>query len=563
MFIRDYRMLESVQILSEDKDNKTMKIRGIFQRADEVNQNKRRYGKKVLSNMVESFSPMIKANRLCGELDHPSYEIVKLSNASHKITNLEMRGNDVIGEAVLLSTPAGQVAQSLVRDGVSIGISSRGTGSVTQGKDGISEVNEDFRGITFDLVADPSVHDAFPQLAEGRDPETTRKVESTIKKVYGEKIFLQLLESKLKETNQYDERGELGKDYDDAHKNQKKHTKDGPKQGTDGPPGKPKKDKQNQKPAKPGRQVESIIKRLKEMKWTDATRERLNKFYKDNPNYKKGSHGGLGGPRFDGKGNPQPGRTSTGRKKAGGVPKPKKTEEGHMKARPGSTAEAEMKMAMKAQKKAKKDRKNPNAKNTDYQKAEDMMRREKGLPKTEEGKDLGTFGTGHPSEWTKGTEKMHKKAMDSMKRKEILKKHGGPRWGGEKGRIHDKAPPNPNLKKKKTEEGLARTQRMVAAAEKAEKKGSKAKTKPAEKAILKQNARDRFRKVIKGNPNPMKSENTQLTFADTLRKKKQQKIDFDDVKRKKSNKKFLDKLDKENKYDLTDDEKNPSYLGKK
>ena len=203
MLLRDFRILDNVQILSESKSEGTMKIRGLFQRADEVNQNKRKYPKKVLENSIKSLEPMIKENRLCGELDHPSYEIVKLSNVSHMITDLKMQGNDVIGEATILNTPAGQVAQQLIKGGVKIGISSRGMGTVKEGKGGVSEVNDDYKMITLDLVADPSVHDAFPTLAEGVEPQSD-KVEATMKRVYGEKIFIKMLENKLKGYTDHD-----------------------------------------------------------------------------------------------------------------------------------------------------------------------------------------------------------------------------------------------------------------------------------------------------------------------------------------------------------------------
>ena len=202
MLLRDVRILDNVQILSENKNDGTMKIRGLFQRADEANQNKRRYPKKIMESAVTNLQDMINDNRLCGELDHPNYEIVKLKNASHRITKLKCEGNDVIGEAVILPTPAGQVAQQLIRGGVKLGISSRGTGSVSEGKDGISEVNDDYKMITFDLVADPSVHDAFPSLTESVDPGQSKIVESTMKQVHGESVFLQLLENKLDEYSQ-------------------------------------------------------------------------------------------------------------------------------------------------------------------------------------------------------------------------------------------------------------------------------------------------------------------------------------------------------------------------
>ena len=198
MLITDTRILDNLQILSESKSDGTMKIRGLFQESDTPNQNKRIYPRKIMETAVTNLQEMISDNRLCGELDHPSYEIVKLQNASHRITKLECKGKNVIGEAIILPTPAGQVAQALIKGGVKLGISSRGVGSVSEGKDGISEVNDDYKMITFDLVADPSVKGAFPGLMEGKESQDNSKlVEDTMKKVHGESIFIQMLENRL------------------------------------------------------------------------------------------------------------------------------------------------------------------------------------------------------------------------------------------------------------------------------------------------------------------------------------------------------------------------------
>ena len=90
MLLNDVRILENVEILSEAKSPQGMKIRGLFQRADEQNNNNRIYPKQILESQVKALQPMIKENRLCGELDHPSHDIVKLSNASHPIPILPL-----------------------------------------------------------------------------------------------------------------------------------------------------------------------------------------------------------------------------------------------------------------------------------------------------------------------------------------------------------------------------------------------------------------------------------------------------------------------------------------
>lgn len=208
MLLRDFRVLDHVQILSESKSNGTMKIRGLFQRANEANQNGRIYPKKILESAIKDLQPMIKGNRLYGELDHPPGEIVKLTNASHLITKMEMRGNDVIGEATILPTHTGLIAQAIIKAGGQLGISSRGTGSVKEVNENLSEVQADYKMITLDLVADPSVAEALPGLCESKIASEQNKqiTEEAIKQVYGEKVFIQMLKQALQEGKQMAEK---------------------------------------------------------------------------------------------------------------------------------------------------------------------------------------------------------------------------------------------------------------------------------------------------------------------------------------------------------------------
>jgi hypothetical protein len=201
MLLTDIRLLTNLQIIAESKETNMMKIRGIFQRADEVNNNKRIYPKALMEEHVKEMQPAIRENRLLGELDHPAYDVVKLSNASHKITKLEMQGNDVIGEAVILGTPAGKVAQELIKGGVAIGISSRGTGTLAEGKGGHSTVKE-YHGITYDLVADPSTRGAFPSLTESKVADQRKYILDIMNKVYGEKVLVRMIENSLSKTDE-------------------------------------------------------------------------------------------------------------------------------------------------------------------------------------------------------------------------------------------------------------------------------------------------------------------------------------------------------------------------
>lgn len=197
--IQDVFILEGLKVINEGKSG-PLKIRGIFQRADEANNNGRVYPRSVLDKQVKALTEAISERRLVGELDHPTYDMVKLSNASHLITGLRLEGNEVIGEAEILPTPAGKVVEGLIRGGVKIGISSRGMGTLSEGRDGTKTVNEDFKLLTFDVVADPSTRGAFPTISESKEYKKDKQIiESTLKNVIGERYFLKLLEKKIDE----------------------------------------------------------------------------------------------------------------------------------------------------------------------------------------------------------------------------------------------------------------------------------------------------------------------------------------------------------------------------
>ena len=201
MLIEDVFIIERMEILNEGTEkNSNMKIRGVFQRADEENNNKRIYPKALLNREVEKLAESLNGRRLMGELDHPQHDSVKLSNVSHLITKLDVKGNDVIGEAEILNTPMGQVAKALIEGGVQIGISSRGMGTLSEGQDGKRYVNEDFRLITWDLVADPSTRGAYPTLAEGRQSILVEEIlNDVLPRVTKQKVFSALLTERLTE----------------------------------------------------------------------------------------------------------------------------------------------------------------------------------------------------------------------------------------------------------------------------------------------------------------------------------------------------------------------------
>jgi len=198
MFITDTFIIEELQVLEESKSSGTMKIAGIFQRAGSPNHNKRIYEKKLLVREMNRLDEAIVERRLMGELDHPTHDAVKLGNVSHLVTKLQMRGDEMIGEAEILNTPCGQVAQALIKGGVKLGISSRGMGSLTE-RGEYSVVNEDFKLVTFDLVADPSTTGAFPGLVN--ESTDSKFIDDTVRQTYdkalSEKVFITMLKNKL------------------------------------------------------------------------------------------------------------------------------------------------------------------------------------------------------------------------------------------------------------------------------------------------------------------------------------------------------------------------------
>lgn len=146
-----------------DGHNKAIKFRGKFQEAEAINKNKRMYPHSVLDQNVAKLQETISMGGLIGELDHPTDSIVHFANASHKIVKLWWEGNNLMGEGVVLNTPMGKLLQSLINDGVRVGISSRGVGNGKVNENGILVIGESYKLITFDAVADPSTHAAFQQ----------------------------------------------------------------------------------------------------------------------------------------------------------------------------------------------------------------------------------------------------------------------------------------------------------------------------------------------------------------------------------------------------------------
>ena len=165
--------IQDVEYVTEQKENgkKNYKIKGIFMQADIKNRNGRVYPIDILEREVSRYTTEnISKNRALGELGHPEGPTVNLDRASHKIESLVREGNNYIGKAKLLDTPMGQIAKSLLDEGVSLGVSSRGVGSLRE-MGGANYVRDDYQLATAaDIVADPSAPDAFVEgIMEGKE----------------------------------------------------------------------------------------------------------------------------------------------------------------------------------------------------------------------------------------------------------------------------------------------------------------------------------------------------------------------------------------------------------
>jgi len=155
---------QDLQYLVEANENgkKGIFIEGIFMQADKENKNGRIYPRGIMEKELERYQSLIKEKRSLGELGHPPNPTINLDKVSHLISNLRFEGNDIVGKAKILDTPMGKIAQNFIEEGVRLGVSSRGLGSLKE-KNGVNEVQDDFHLATVDIVADPSAPDAFVQ----------------------------------------------------------------------------------------------------------------------------------------------------------------------------------------------------------------------------------------------------------------------------------------------------------------------------------------------------------------------------------------------------------------
>ncbi|AFK66284.1 prohead protease gp21 [Synechococcus phage S-CBM2] len=164
--------IENVEVFTEETNGKkSLYIEGVFLQGDIKNRNGRQYPMETLRREVDRYTKtFIESSRALGELGHPDGPTVNLDRVSHRILSLKEDGTNFIGKARILNTPMGKIAQSLIEEGVKLGVSSRGIGSLIK-REGCNVVGDDFMLATAaDIVADPSAPDAFVEgIMEGKE----------------------------------------------------------------------------------------------------------------------------------------------------------------------------------------------------------------------------------------------------------------------------------------------------------------------------------------------------------------------------------------------------------
>ena len=148
------------------ENNGKLVVKGVLQRAEAKNQNGRVYPREILVRESKKYDEnFVKQNRALGELDHPDSSVVNLQNVSHNVKEIHFEGDNLVGTVEILTTPSGNILKELFKNGIKLGISSRGLGSVEMVRESngetVSKVGDDFELIAFDFVSNPSTHGAF------------------------------------------------------------------------------------------------------------------------------------------------------------------------------------------------------------------------------------------------------------------------------------------------------------------------------------------------------------------------------------------------------------------
>ena len=162
------------------ENNGKLVVKGVLQRAEAKNQNGRVYPREILMRESKKYDEnFVKQKRALGELDHPDSSVVNLQNVSHNVTEMHFEGDNLVGTCEILTTPSGNILRELFKNGIKLGISSRGLGSVEMVQeangDTVSKVGDDFELIAFDFVSNPSTHGAFLHpMNESVEPQQGR-----------------------------------------------------------------------------------------------------------------------------------------------------------------------------------------------------------------------------------------------------------------------------------------------------------------------------------------------------------------------------------------------------
>jgi hypothetical protein len=186
---------KSTKLTEGVKGTRNLLVEGVVQRADSKNQNGRVYPKQILENEVEKYiATSIAENRALGELDHPESTVINLKNVSHNIKSLWWDGDDLMGKIEVLPTPSGNILRELFANNITVGISSRGMGSVQPLGEGTVEVQDDFELLCWDFVSTPSTQGAFMKptgLNENFNPNLNQSKYSKVNSIISDIICTQ------------------------------------------------------------------------------------------------------------------------------------------------------------------------------------------------------------------------------------------------------------------------------------------------------------------------------------------------------------------------------------
>lgn len=186
---------KTTQLTEGVKGTRNLLVEGVVQRADSKNQNGRVYPKHILEKEVEKYiATSIAENRALGELDHPESTVINLKNVSHNIKKLYWDGDDLMGKIEVLPTPSGNILRELFANNITVGISSRGMGSVQPLGEGTVEVQDDFELLCWDFVSTPSTQGAFMKptgLNENFNPQLNQNKYSKINSIISDIICTQ------------------------------------------------------------------------------------------------------------------------------------------------------------------------------------------------------------------------------------------------------------------------------------------------------------------------------------------------------------------------------------